>query len=112
MDLVGRGRLSVQRVEENAWRAIVALAEKGGWEEMDLKVKGKRPAKSTAAVTKSRPAKKSNTRKAQSDAESEKKEDNDESSTDEAPQMKRGTKRKAEEDEDYSARRRRGRATQ
>ena len=37
MDLVTRGRLSVQRVGEDAWKAIGQLAEKGGWEEMDLK---------------------------------------------------------------------------
>lgn len=46
MDLVTRGRLSVQRVGEDAWKAIEQLAEKGGWEDMDL-----RP---TATVTKKR----------------------------------------------------------
>ena len=46
MDLVKRGRLSVQRVGEDAWRAIEQLAEKGGWEDMDL-----RP---TATLTKKR----------------------------------------------------------
>lgn len=39
MDLVTRGRLSVQRVDEKAWEAVVQLAEKGGWEELDLKPK-------------------------------------------------------------------------
>ena len=34
-----RGRLSVQRVGEGAWNAIGLLAEKGGWEEMDLRPK-------------------------------------------------------------------------
>ena len=34
-----RGRLSVQRVGERAWNAIGLLAEKGGWEEMDLRPK-------------------------------------------------------------------------
>lgn len=33
MDLVHRGRLSVQRVEPEAWDAIEQLAEKGGWSE-------------------------------------------------------------------------------
>ncbi|KIM35155.1 hypothetical protein M413DRAFT_449863 [Hebeloma cylindrosporum] len=46
MDLVTRGRLSVQRVGEDAWKAIEQLAEKGGWEDMDL-----RP---TATATKKR----------------------------------------------------------
>jgi len=36
---VTRGRLSVQRVGEGAWNAISLLAEKGGWEEMDLRSK-------------------------------------------------------------------------
>jgi len=39
MDLVRKGRLSVQRVAENAWTAIGQLAEEGGWEEMNLKPK-------------------------------------------------------------------------
>ncbi|THV02618.1 DUF55-domain-containing protein [Dendrothele bispora CBS 962.96] len=33
MDLVTRGRLSVQRVSEEAWNVINLLAEKGGWDE-------------------------------------------------------------------------------
>lgn len=33
MALVNRGRLSVQRVEEDTWNVIEQLAEKGGWEE-------------------------------------------------------------------------------
>jgi len=41
MDLVTRGRLSVQRVEEQAWNAILKLAETGGWEELDLTLKKK-----------------------------------------------------------------------
>ncbi|KAI8982773.1 PUA-like domain-containing protein, partial [Trametes punicea] len=32
MALVTRGRLSVQRVEEETWRVIEELAERGGWE--------------------------------------------------------------------------------
>ena len=39
MDLVRRGRLSVQRVNRDAWDTIELLAEKGGWEELDLKTK-------------------------------------------------------------------------
>jgi len=37
MDLVTRGRLSVQRVGKLAWNAIVLLAERGGWEDINLK---------------------------------------------------------------------------
>ena len=33
MPLVDRGRLSVQRVDEDAWNAISSLAERGGWDE-------------------------------------------------------------------------------
>ncbi|OCH94519.1 DUF55-domain-containing protein [Obba rivulosa] len=33
MALVTRGRLSVQRVEPDAWYAIKSMAEKGGWED-------------------------------------------------------------------------------
>ena len=31
MDLVRRGRLSVQRVQPEAWEVIKQMAEKGGW---------------------------------------------------------------------------------
>ena len=41
MELVGRGRLSVQRVEENAYEVIRQLAE-GGWDaDVGKKAKGK-----------------------------------------------------------------------
>jgi hypothetical protein len=33
MDLVHRGRLSVQRVQPGAWDVVEKLAEKGGWSE-------------------------------------------------------------------------------
>ncbi|KAG7097524.1 hypothetical protein E1B28_004867 [Marasmius oreades] len=36
MDLVTRGRLSVQRVDETAWNTIVLMAEKGGWDALEL----------------------------------------------------------------------------
>jgi len=49
MDLVTRGRLSVQRVQEDAWAIIEQLAEKGGWEELDLK--GKKGGKKKPATT-------------------------------------------------------------
>ncbi|KAJ3528917.1 hypothetical protein NMY22_g9209 [Coprinellus aureogranulatus] len=40
MPLVSRGRLSVQRVSQAEWDAINLLAEKGGWEGLDLKKLG------------------------------------------------------------------------
>ncbi|KAF8958522.1 PUA-like domain-containing protein [Flammula alnicola] len=49
MDLVARGRLSVQRVEEVAWKAIGQLAEKGGWEEMVTTLKKKAKGKEADA---------------------------------------------------------------
>lgn len=49
MNLVARGRLSVQRVEENAWETIQLLAENGGWEELDLRAR-KTPTKGPPKV--------------------------------------------------------------
>lgn len=40
MALINRGRLSVQRVEENTWFVIEKLADSGGWEDEAVK-KGK-----------------------------------------------------------------------
>src|SRR5258706_15305679 len=39
MDLVRRGRLSVQRVNKDAWDTIALFAESGGWEELNFKIK-------------------------------------------------------------------------
>ncbi|KAF8740145.1 hypothetical protein AX14_008557 [Amanita brunnescens Koide BX004] len=50
MDLVTRGRLSVQRVSEEAWTAIEQLAERGGWDDASLK---KRAPKAKSARKKS-----------------------------------------------------------
>jgi hypothetical protein len=41
MQLVNRGRLSVQVVEEAAYDAVVQLGTKGGWESLVVKSKGK-----------------------------------------------------------------------
>jgi hypothetical protein len=49
MDLVTRGRLSVQRVGEDAWAAIELMAENGGWEKLDIKPKKKKSKGSTSA---------------------------------------------------------------
>jgi len=51
MDLVRKGRLSVQRVDEKAWNAINMLTKEGGWEEMDLKPKKTRPKKAAVQGT-------------------------------------------------------------
>ena len=54
-----RGRLSVQRVGEDAWAAIELMAENGGWEELDMKPKKKKDVKlkgSTSNVDKSEKA--------------------------------------------------------
>jgi len=40
LDLITRGRLSVQRVNQEAWDVIVSMAENGGWEGVDLKQRG------------------------------------------------------------------------
>ena len=54
MDLVTRGRLSVQRVEAKAWDAIALLAENGGWDCINLKPgKNFTKADSTTKTTKS-----------------------------------------------------------
>jgi hypothetical protein len=48
MPLVRRGRLSVQKVPEEAWQTVQLLVDNGGWEELALqktKVKKSRPVK-------------------------------------------------------------------
>jgi hypothetical protein len=55
MGLVTRGRLSVQRVEANAWDTIHLLAEHGGWEEMDLKPRNKSKKAVSSTTTKATP---------------------------------------------------------
>ena len=47
MDLVTRGRLSVQRVSEEAWNTIQLLAERGGWDGLNLKSPQKKSTKAT-----------------------------------------------------------------
>ena len=46
MALVNSGRLSVQPVDQEAWSAIETMAEKGGWDEMNLDKRKAKPAKS------------------------------------------------------------------
>ncbi|KAG5635523.1 hypothetical protein H0H81_010966 [Sphagnurus paluster] len=86
------------RVEEKAWNAIVALAEKGGWEDLDLK-----PKKGSANTRKAAPGKAKGKVVVRKPAEQE---DVDEDSgadygSDE-PKPKGGKKRKLEEDDDSS----------
>ncbi|KAF8076807.1 DUF55-domain-containing protein [Lyophyllum atratum] len=108
MDLVKKGRLSVQRVDEKAWAAIVALAEKGGWEEMDLKSgKGKKSSKTTPAKPKAKAVSrqaKGKTKGEQADESDDLEEEEEDEDATETPKPKRGRKRKAkdEEDEEYS----------
>ncbi|KAJ7579942.1 EVE domain-containing protein, partial [Mycena floridula] len=45
MDLIGRGRLSVQRVDQAAFDAITLLAENGGWDDLPYTIGTKRPVK-------------------------------------------------------------------
>lgn len=63
MDLVTRGRLSVQRVGEDAWAAIELMAENGGWENLDIKPKKKKLKGSTSNVDKSEKGEKPSTTK-------------------------------------------------
>ncbi|PPQ69899.1 hypothetical protein CVT26_014162 [Gymnopilus dilepis] len=82
MDLVTRGRLSVQRVEKGAWLAINQLAEKGGWEEVDLKPTKKGKAKKSDADAAPPKSKRSAKRKTKDPSDDE----NDAEETDEEAQ--------------------------
>ncbi|KAJ3987633.1 DUF55-domain-containing protein [Lentinula detonsa] len=55
MDLINRGRLSVQRIQKPAWDVIKLLAERGGWDEsMFGKGKGKSKGAGSGNVSKNR----------------------------------------------------------
>jgi hypothetical protein len=55
MDLVRRGRLSVQRVQPEAWEVIKQMAEKGGWtEETKSNRRAKRGKDETSNIEKRR----------------------------------------------------------
>ncbi|KAJ3506435.1 hypothetical protein NLJ89_g6874 [Agrocybe chaxingu] len=101
MDLVTRGRLSVQRVGEDGWEAIQLLAEKGGWEELDLKPKKKGPAKGKAKEkdaedgSKTKPEKKKNKRKRKDEEDEDEHELSNPSDEEEKPPASR--KRREEE---------------
>lgn len=46
MALVNRGRLSVQRVNDEAWSIVEMMADKGGWDDMNF---GKGKVKTSSA---------------------------------------------------------------
>ena len=96
MALVTRGRLSVQRVEEEAWHVINQMAEKGGWEDTGVnKPKTKTKPKSE---TKSGRPKKARSRKEAAKREEDVDEDVEEPVEEEAePEKPSGRKRKARE---------------
>ncbi|KAJ3998348.1 DUF55-domain-containing protein [Lentinula boryana] len=55
MDLINRGRLSVQRIQKPAWDVIKLLAERGGWDELMFgKGKGKSRGAGSGNVSKNR----------------------------------------------------------
>jgi len=64
MDLVTRGRLSVQRVSAAAWEAAQQLANTGGWDDLDLAPKKKATPKKAASerTGASRPARAAKTK--------------------------------------------------
>ncbi|KAJ7927586.1 PUA-like domain-containing protein [Mycena leptocephala] len=50
MDLVTRGRLSVQHVSEAAWTAVQQLASTGGWDALDISPAKKKSAESQESL--------------------------------------------------------------
>lgn len=94
MDLVTRGRLSVQRVSEAAWTAIESLAEKGGWDEASLKKR----------VTKAKSARRNPAKNPEPEEPSGKQEEGESKSLSKAKTQKSTKKRKrntpSEENED------------
>jgi len=116
MDLVTRGRLSVQRVSEAEWTAVQQLTSTGGWDDLDLSPKKKAAVKKAPAAA-SRPARAAKTkakakkRKAKgSDSEDEEDEDyeSDEEVISKTTSSRR--KRKAEDYEELPPTRRANRA--
>lgn len=54
MALVSRGRLSVQRVNEEAWGVIELMADKGGWDNIDFGKGKQKLVKADGVPTKTR----------------------------------------------------------
>lgn len=88
MDLVTRGRLSVQRVDKKAWNAIKLLSEQGGWEELNIKPEQKRQTTTAASGKKSRKI-------AAKDKDGQSGEEGDSDEPSKPATSKRGKKRKA-----------------
>ncbi|KAK0491536.1 PUA-like domain-containing protein, partial [Armillaria novae-zelandiae] len=92
MDLVTRGRLSVQRVDKKAWVAIKRLSEQGGWEELNIKPEQKRQITTAASGKKSG-------KKSKKIAAKDKDDQSEDEGSDDEPSRpttsKRGKKRKA-----------------
>ncbi|KAJ7108517.1 PUA-like domain-containing protein [Mycena epipterygia] len=114
MDLVTRGRLSVQRVSAATWAAVQQLANTGGWDDLDLNPKKKGPAKKATAeravASRPRAAKtksKAKKRKAKgSDSEDEEDDDYDEEEEVISKTTSSRRKRKAEDYEELPPTRR------
>lgn len=88
MTLVTRGRLSVQRVEEEAWNVIEQLAERGGWEE------GDRSASKSKARARTKAAGKPTRGPANQDEEDPKEEVSDQDTSSRSVQGKQPNRRK------------------
>ncbi|SJL02557.1 uncharacterized protein ARMOST_05888 [Armillaria ostoyae] len=88
MDLVTRGRLSVQRVDKKAWDAIKLLSEQGGWEELNIKPEQKRQTTTAASGKKSK-------RAAAKDKDGQSGEEGSDDESSKPTTSKRGKKRKA-----------------
>jgi hypothetical protein len=71
MPLVRRGRLSVQKVPEEAWQTVQLLAENGGWEELALQKTKKDPIKKSRPVKKKKSGKDEDEDKEQHDTRDE-----------------------------------------
>ena len=95
MDLIIRGRLSVQRVGEDAWAAIELMAENGGWEELDMKPKKKGVKLKGSASNVDKREKPSTTKSGKvNPQEKDRTHDNEEESKDEQRDQVHPTKRK------------------
>ncbi|KAJ7512740.1 DUF55-domain-containing protein [Mycena galericulata] len=115
MDLVTRGRLSVQRVSAAAWAAVQLLADTGGWDEIDLTPKKKGPVKkATAVASRPRAAKTKAKAKKRKAKNSDSEEDEDDDYDDDEEVISKTTssrrKRKAEDYEELPPARRANRA--
>ncbi|KAF9067636.1 PUA-like domain-containing protein [Rhodocollybia butyracea] len=107
MDLITRGRLSVQQVQKPAWDTITLLAERGGWEESSFskaktsKAKVKKD-KGTSGTTKARGRKKA---KEVEETDLDEEEESDLEENNAKGKRKSGQKRKAAGNEHMESRR-------